>query len=230
MLTGYFDEGFVSVAGFIGTAAQWTDFVPMWKKALGQRQRLHMRQLRWKKDSTRRLLARLGPIPAACGLEGARGVVRVSDYYDLVAGTDDEVICTGYVACLIPMLTQLMRGTPKDERVELFFEEQRQYAEMIALTMNFFTWRDHRTYLYTDDGLPRLARWGFVPKGTTIMTDPADYLAFALREAHTSPRSQKAMWCQPIFSSGSGLGMTLTREQTRRIVRRAQQMFAEGRI
>jgi hypothetical protein len=124
MLRGYFDESghetkeWVCLAGFIGTKEQWVDFLTKWRAGLRQRPTLHMRNLRWKQERTKRLLARLGPIPHACGLDGARGVVRVSDYADLVTGTDDERVYKGYIACLMPMVELILKGVPSDERIE----------------------------------------------------------------------------------------------------------------
>jgi hypothetical protein len=232
MLIGYFDESghesreWVSVGGFIGNPGHWEAFVPAWKAALGQRKTLHMNSLRWKQERTQTLLARLGPIPHQCGLHGARGVVRVSDFIDLTESKGDDSHYTGYFACLNVIVPQLLRGTPKHERIEFVFEQQKEYAHAVEATMAFYT---HRTfgprYAFSSNGLPRIAKWSFVPKGTTVMTDPADYLAFALREMHEHPSSQKTKWCLPIFSGRrDGFGRTMTREQLRRIVLRAQAM------
>ena len=78
----------------------------------------------------------------------------------------------------------------------------------------------HAPYLMTKDGRPRLAKWSFVPKGSTIMTDPADYFAFALREVWTDKTSRKSEWCDPILKSGDGtaFGAILKRKQIRHIV------------
>lgn len=232
MLRGYIDESghegrdWVSVAGFIGTEDQWATFLPKWREALGQKPFLHMNGLRWKKDSTKRLLARLGPIPCACGLIGARGVVRVADYEDLVVGSPDQTIFKGYVACLLPMVTQILKGIPPHERIELVFEYQREYWPLIEMAMHHFTFNDGtRQYRFTPDGKPKLAKWSSVPKGSTLMTDPADYLAFALREHHANPTSKKAAWSQPIFCSPNGYGLTLSRDRVRRIILGAQRMF-----
>jgi hypothetical protein len=229
MLRGYFDESghespeWVCVGGFIGTAEQWGDFVPKWRAALGQRPTLHMTDLRWKQERTRKLLDRLGAIPYACGLEGARGVVRVSDYADLVAGSSDKRIYTGYYACVNVMVMAILRGMPRGERIEFVFERQRQYASAVDLVMSILT--DPATapnFCFTPTGRTKIAKCEFVPKGSTLMTDPADYLAFALRELHANPNSMKSKWCAPILEGQTGYGSTLTREQVRRITKRAQ--------
>lgn len=235
VLYGYFDESghesqeWVCVAGFVGNSGHWNAFVRKWKAALGQRPMLHMNGLRWKQERTRRLLAKLGSIPHACGLDGARGVVRVADYIDLIAGTEDEKLYSGYFACLSVIIPQILRGTPRHERIKLVFEQQKEYAWAVENTMAFYTHPKRAPrYAFTSSGLPRIVEWGFVPKGSTLMTDPADFLAFALREMHARPDSQKAKWCRPIISGrATGFGATLNREQVRRVVTRAQAMNAK---
>ena len=234
MLRGYFDESgheskdWVVVAGFIGTRDQWNAFVPQWKGALGQRRSLHMRELRWNKDRTKRMLARLGPIPHACGLTGARGVVRVSDYVDLVVGKDDERLYPGYIACLLLMVGQIIEGIPSDERIEFVFEQQKQYEPYIDMVMRIYARPASMGGTHLNSaGLPQVARWAYVAKQSTVMTDPADYLAFALRSLHDNPNSTKTRWCLPIFAGNQGYGNTLERDMVRRIVVGAQKRNKE---
>jgi len=82
------------------------------------------------------------------------------------------------------------------------------------------------------DGKPKLAKWGFVPKGSTVLTDPADYLAFALRELWTNPKGKKAAWCKPILKSGGGrgLGAILRRDTIRQVVATTQVIAAYRNI
>src|SRR5262249_1256963 len=159
--------------------------------------------------------------------DGARGVVRVSDYADLVAGKDDARIYNGYIACLLWMVPFILRGIG-EERIEFVFERQKQYENAVNLVMALYADPTNRLdgeeYRFTAKGEPKVARWAFVSKGTTVMTDPADYLAFALHELHSNPGSQKTEWCMPIFAGNSGYGRTIPRETVRRLVERAQQM------
>src|SRR5262249_42922914 len=70
----------------------------------------------------------------------------------------------------------------------------------------------------TTDGRPRLAKWSFVPKGSTILTDPADYFAFAATQYQCDRTSIKSKWTQPILRSVDtvhALGALSTREQIR---------------
>ena len=234
MLRAYLDESgheskdWMALAGYIGHKEQWRKFTTQWKTGLGpQRKALHMNELRWKKDSTRILLERLGPIPEKCGLDGVMGGVRYQDYEDLVVGTDDEKIMKAYIACLIPMVINVLRGTPQDERIELVFEEQREYMPFTDLALRMF-WipSPSAPWKFNKEGKPRLATWAWVKKHSTILTDPADYLAFALRENWSHPESKKAKWCMPILNSGrrEALGRRMSRERIRRSIQNAQMM------
>ena len=221
--SGHEQKGWMFLAGFVGNNEQWTEFVPIWKEALGpQRKLLHMNQLRWKKDRTRRLLERLGPVPSNCKLIPMLAGVRYQDYEDLVSGTPEQKLLKGYIACLAPMVIQTLRGIPKDETLELVFEEQQEYASLVdmSLAMAVIAASQGEPWSQTPDGKPKLAKWGFVKKGSTIMTDPADYLAFALREVWTNPKSQKARWCHPILKSGNGegFGVIMQRPLIRRMI------------
>jgi len=209
MLTAYIDEsghegkGWMFLAGWVGDCSQWKHFADEWRKGLGpQRKSLHMTDLRWNRDRTRVLLERLGPIPERCHLQGIMGGVRYGDYEDLVVGTPHAKELKGYMSCLMPMVAQTLKGIPRDERIELVFEQQNEYEPFVNMALPTFTVPDrHAPYHMMPDGKPKLAKWSFVPKGTTILTDPADYLTFALREVWTDQKSKKAKWCRSIFKS-----------------------------
>ena len=234
MLTLYLDEsghqgkGWTFVAGFLGNDEQWGKFVPAWKNALGkQRKNLHMNDLRWGKDYTRQLLEKLAPIPEECGLQGVMGGVCYEHYEDLIVGTPDEKLLKGYMAALHPMMTQIFRGIPKNERLEIVFEQQREYQKWVDISIPFYALpHPQMPWLHMEDGQSKLAKWSFVPKNTSVMTDPADYLAFALREAWTDSTSKKAQWCKPLLATGKGegIGVVLTKEMVRRAVRSSQLM------
>jgi hypothetical protein len=149
------------------------------------------------------------------------GGVRFGDYEDLVSGTREAKFLKGYMSCLMPMVLQTLKGIPDDERIELVFEQQNEYEPFVNLALQFFSVPEPEApWIFTRDGQPKLARWGFVPKGSTLRTDPADYLAFALREAWTDKESKKAQWCKPILASGKGegFGVIVKREKIREVI------------
>jgi hypothetical protein len=107
----------------------------------------------------------------------------------------------------------------KNERLEIVLEEQKEYARFADMALSFIAGTDE-SWSRTVDGKPKLAKWRFVSKGSTMLTDPADYLAFAMHEAWTSKGSKKTEWCTPILKSndGIGLGRILKRHEVRGLI------------
>jgi hypothetical protein len=243
MLTACLDESghetkdWQFVAGFLGNEDQWKKFVPLWQAALGpQRKRLHMAELRWNKEYTRQLLERLGPVPDQCGLVPVVGGVRVSDYEDLVAGSISEKLLKGYMACVYPLVLNVLRTVPSNERLELVFEDQKEYAPYTNTLLSAITGIADKSdkkpdWMLTADGLPKLAKWSFVPKDSTILTDPADYFSYGLLQAWRDKNSKRTRWCQPILNSGKGegVGRIMRREEIRKVIKTtAEDMFYGG--
>jgi hypothetical protein len=255
VLTAYLDEcgheqkGWQFIAGFFGNDDQWKDFTPRWIEALGKRKRLHMHSLRWNhKKAERRvkpLLERLAPIPELCGLTPIVGGIRYGDYEDLLVGTPWEKVLSGYTHCLFALVMQTLRVVPPYERIEFVFEAQNTYEPYAnAAFTKFLAVPDH-PWKTTSDGLPKVAKWSFVPKGTTVLTDPADYAAFALHAVWTDKKSRKAQWCTPLLRScdhnNRGIGSIMNRQAVRqvvtdtlhteisRIVQNMREQFARGK-
>jgi hypothetical protein len=61
----------------------------------------------------------------------------------------------------------------------------------------------------------------FVTKDATTLTQPADYLAFAIAKYLEDPNSKKCIWSRPIVHGQDIHGRLLTREQIRKVVREA---------
>jgi hypothetical protein len=219
--SGHEGKGWMFLAGYLGNEDQWRAFVSAWKAGLGpQRQSLHMTDLRWNKEHTKQLLARLGPIPEGSGLTPILGGVRYGDYEDLVTGTPASKLLKGWLACLFTVVLDTLRVIPDGERLELVFEEQKQYQRyahyILSVIASHDPWKG--TQWQDAHGKSKIAKWSFVRKGTTIMTDPADYLAFALREIWTDQKSKKSLWTAPILESGHGIGKILKRDQIRPMI------------
>ncbi len=236
MLTAYLDEtghetsNWTFVAGFLGNDEQWKKLVPLWRAALGhQRKHLHMRKLRFKKKRDRRLLASLGPIPDQCGLIPVVGGVRFSDYEDLVAGTAAEKLLKGYVACLYPLIINVLRAVPRNERLEIIFEQQNEYqpyTEHMLFALSEIRHHSEELFL-TEDKLPRIAKWSFVPKDSTVLTEPADYFAYGLLQLYRDQNSVRSKWCEPILKSGNGegIGAIMSRSDIRKVVQATPTTF-----
>lgn len=222
--TAYLDESghesgqHVIVAGFLGNDDQWDSCAAAWAIGLGKRKGLHMSELRWKSKSSHRvrdLLERLGPIPHRCGLTPVFGGVNVSDYSDMISGTLVTKINKGYILSLYPMIVRILATLKGEERVKLVFEQNTQYqtfTELIGMIVGAFEGRIFKT----PSGLPRLSGIEFVTKGSTALTQPADYLAFAILQQHRDPRSQKARWTLPIIGNRIPVGKFMRRDELRK--------------
>lgn len=239
MYTAYLDEtgqhtnGWIFVAGFLGNEDEWKGFIPSWKDGLGsQRKRLHMHTLRWNQPRTEKLLARLGPIPEACGLKAVAGGVNYGDYQELIEGTTVEKLSEGYLWCLFPLILCLLKYLPTDERVELIFGEQFIYQKR-ALSLLSQLVRETRgdPRFCTSDGLSKLAKWSFAPWEDTPLLDPSDYYASALANYHHDKNSCKTQWCMPILDVAHNMpfiGHILTRDEIRGQVTRGRQMLLDN--
>lgn len=219
MLTGYFDESgheskdHVIIAGFVGNESQWKAVADAWKEGLGARRGLHMSELRWSKPYTRTLLERLGPIPKQFSLEPAIGGVRVSDYEDLIDGSPWGKLGKGYFASLYPLIVRLMHWLPEGERIELVLDRQEHYQPVAEIIFRALA---KLPIFIGKDGLPKLAKWSYVPRGSTLLTELSDYYAFALAHYHKDPNSKKSQWCAPILRGNmEPIGAIWNREQIR---------------
>lgn len=229
MLTMYLDEtghetkGWMFVAGFLGNDEQWRALASLWKAALGrQRKHLHVKELRFKKERDKKLLSALGPIPEQCRLRPVLGGVRYQDYEDLVTGTAAQRLLKGYIACLYPVVINALRVVPRDETLHIIFERQDEYQRHTEHMLSALSQiRHHSKGLFlTQDGSPRIAKWSFVPKDSTVLTEPADYFAYALLQHYRNRDSVRSKWCEPILKSGNGegIGAIMTRQQIRTVV------------
>jgi hypothetical protein len=220
--SGHEGDGYVFLAGYLGNEDQWRNLASRWRAGLGQKKSFHAKKLR-RSAATERLLARLGPIPEEVGLTPLFGGVKVSDYFDLVRGTNAEKFSKGFNMALCPLVLKTLHFVPKDERVEFFFEQQNEYEFGVNQLLGWLSQCSSRE-LVNADGKSKIARWGFVPKDSTILTQPADYLSYALTQVYRDAGSKKSEWCRPILASGEGVGMVMNRKEIRNIVRLSEKV------
>jgi hypothetical protein len=233
VLTAYLDESgqesnaYVFIAGFLGNDDQWKKLAADWKVGLGKRKGLHMKKLRWAyPKKIEKLLNRLGPIPHQCELTPLLGGVRVSDYADLVEGTIHKKLIAGYMAALYPLVIQMLKIVPSDDRVEIVFEAQDQYEPHVNIMLSSLAKCDPQ--FLTTEGLPKLANWKFVPKDRTLLTQPADYFAYAVTQIYRDKNSEKTKLCMPICPDGENseaIGAVMKRNQVRGVVQVTQALL-----
>ncbi|MGO9210140.1 MAG: DUF3800 domain-containing protein [Terriglobales bacterium] len=222
MLIAYLDEAghetkdMVIVAGFLGSENQWELCGSVWRRGLGRHRALHMKRLKWAEEENeiRTLLARLGPIPHECGLTALLGAAKVSDYQDLVDGNPAQKLLKGYYISLVAILDAALKNIPKDERLRLVSEQQDQYAFRAGLIFNSYK------HARTTSDQSKLAEIAFVPKDACALTQPADYLAYALLQLYRDPKSKKSQLCEPILrNTRPAFGNIVYGEKARTLVR-----------
>jgi hypothetical protein len=232
-ITTYLDETkhtaideHVAVGGFYGTEAQWKSIADPWKEALRNRRALHMNQLRWNsKHSERRiqpLLSRLGTVPHNLGLRPVYAAVKVSDYADLIANArkhDGKVILCGYILCLSVVLSWLTDRLPSHAVVKIVCERQDEYALRAKALFDATAKRTAR-----DPQNPYFNSIEFIEKDSSVATQPADFLAFAVGKHLDEQGSKKDLWCTPIFGGNDArkIGYVYTRDKVRGTVRKIQ--------
>jgi hypothetical protein len=226
MIRVYLDESrhnetnsFMVVAGFWGTEDQWDALIPDWTSALGKRRSLHMRTLRLNSNRGeirgRELLGRLGPLPYKHGLAPIYGAVKTSDYLDIVSNTDYKNDFPGYAICLTAVMQRLSKALPGHESVKIVCEIQRSYEEIARRTFR----QVRAAAPISDPNRPYFAAIDFISKGSSVLTQPCDFLAYAIAEGHQDGESHKAKLCRPILgASGKVAGLTLKGTDIRRII------------
>ena len=224
MLTAYLDEsgqekrGVVRVGGFIGNEDQWKKLAAEWPKGFegSQRKSLHMANFKFKHETEKILLAKLGPIPYECGLRRIMASVDVRDYYDLIEGTTAEANGHGYAMALLPLIEAIQAVVPTRESYKLVFETQEalgfyrdKMLDLIAYTLSHPP-RDKRHIKR-----PQLVAWETIAKGQSCLCEPADYLCYHLSHKAEDANSVRALWTVPIMHGVSIWKSHLSREKAR---------------
>lgn len=226
MITVYLDESrhtdpnsYMVLAGFWGNKQQWDALIPDWRAGLGKKSSLHMSELRLNSHRgakrAKPLLARLGALPYKHHLTPIYTAVKSGDYFDIIANTPVEHRLPGYIVCLTGMMQKLSQYIPCEESIKLVCEIQTAYEERAELTF-----RQVRTSpLIGQPSRPYFSGIEFIPKHSSCLTQPSDFLAYALAEHHENENSAKARLCKPILGpAGKVAGRTLPREDIRTVI------------
>jgi hypothetical protein len=68
-----------------------------------------------------------------------------------------------------------------------------------------------------------LAKWSYVPKGSTCLTEPADYFAYAMGQYYKDKTSTRSLWTQPIIKSVDAvqaIGHVMDKDEARTAISR----------
>ncbi len=232
MLTIYLDESrqsdpnsFMCVAGFLGDEEQWKALAPRWKAALGSRRALHMSTLRLhsKPGRARQLLGTLGPIPHELELLPFYAAVKTGDYLDILAESKFGHKMPGYAVCLHAIIVALKNRIPAGESIKIVCETQKQYEPIATFAFDLA-----RKLFGSDPANPLFSGIEFIPKGSSVLTQPADFLAFTIVHWCENPNSEKSKLCSPILGpSGFVWGAKLDRKMIRGIMSQIREKMGE---
>ena len=208
LLTVYFDESGIHegdhlcvVAGFVGNDAQWQAFAADWVPAILPRLNLHMKELKWKRrpDRVASLLARLGPIPEKFNLTPVAVSMHRKDYNAIVKGKVREKFATPYQLCAQAAIAVVLLEIAGSDDVSFRFDRQEGVRRETMHTV--------RDFVFERVGVDsRFKGLEFIPRTSTVCLDPADYLAFVVRERELDEKSPKARLGASILGTKGGHG------------------------
>jgi len=216
LLKAYLDESRHSdgpkcvVAGWVGTLEQWAACEKEWLTKLKPRSSLHMNDLRWnsKRDRLKRLLEKMGPIPARHGLQRVAGGMKHQDYQEVVAGTIAERALSPYMGCVQLCLHAMLDTMSPRQHLHVYFEEQKEHAHHVGIL--------HEAVFKERQMDHRLLGMTFLGKHESWCFQPADYLAFHLSTKAIDEECDKAVLTRPI--NGPGMGWNYDRAKLKRDV------------
>jgi hypothetical protein len=237
MFTAYVDESgqeqqenWMFVAGYVGHEDAWRKVEPLWLTAIAPRKHLHMKRLRFERESERLMLQRVASVPRECGLTPIFGGVRQADYKDLITGTSEERRLAGYLVCCFPLIINTLRNIPKNERLEIVFERQDRYWPLADLAVSTIANVGYLPDIMLADGRPKLANWRAAPQSAEEgLTELADAFAYSLLQVWRDKTSRRAQWCQPILDAhDGGYGQIFKRREIRPMIQSAQMLRLLG--
>jgi hypothetical protein len=184
LLTAYFDESGIHagdhrcvVAGFVGNDAQWHSFIKDWVDAILPRKNLHMKELPWSRHPERipPLLEKLGPIPHKYNLRPVQVSVVWSDFISVVKGKVSQKFINPYMLCAVCCMSVVFAEMAGTDDVYFLFDRQEGLRKEAMEAI--------RTFSFEVAGVDSRFKGADFIRGTnTVCLDPADYLAYIVRE------------------------------------------------
>jgi hypothetical protein len=215
MLTAYFDESGIHsgnhlcvVGGFVGNGAQWQSFIKDWVVAIRPRQNLHMKDLRWSKQPDRiaELLAKLGPIPHRYNLRPVAVSIPWTDFTSVAEGKVSKKFVNPYVICAVCCMQGVLGEVAGKDDVHFIFDRQEGLRKEAIQAIRDFSF----DYCGVDT---RFKGADFIKRADTVCLDPADYLAYIIRERGVDPESFKSKAGSSILGTTGGHGGRMARDQ-----------------
>jgi hypothetical protein len=109
----------------------------------------------------------------------------------------------------------------------LILGQQDRYAPRAnAMLTMIASMRIPAEMLLTEGGLPKLASWRFIPRHSTNLTEPTDFLAYATTQIYRDREPTRAKLCMPIVGNNEAMiiGKILSRHEVRFTIQFVQTM------
>jgi hypothetical protein len=201
LMTAYFDESgihegdhYCVVAGFVGNDAQWQALAADWIPAIKPRNNLHMTELRWNQHPERiaPLLAKTGPIPGKYNLTPVAIGLKWQDYNAIAKGKIREKFTNPYMMCAHCAMATVLYEVIGSDDIYFLFDRQEGLRKETMHTL--------RDFVFDRVGVDsRIKGLDFIPRKSTVCLDPADYLAFMIREQAMDGNSVKVKMGESIL-------------------------------
>jgi hypothetical protein len=187
-----------TVAGFLGTESQWEYFLEDWAKTLGRKKSLHMKDLRWWRDSDRDLLAGLGALPDKHRLKRVASLVRNEDYAEIVKGKIRDRCANPYMLAVQMCVAQILNYVSPDASVAVYLEQQSVYKWRVTELSE--------RVLRMNTG--RLLSVSTLKKGQCSGFQVADYLSYAVSQLREKPHGFRTRWCKSVLGNGACIDLS----------------------
>jgi hypothetical protein len=214
MLTAYFDESGMHsgdhlcvVAGFVGNDAQWCSFAADWIKVIEPRPNLHLRRLKWNRYPERiaPLLESTGLIPERYNLKPVAVGMHWRDYEASMKGQIRPQFANPYMLCAESCMSTVLTNIAGSDDVLFIFDRQHVHKG----AMNRL-----RDFVFGVVGVDsRIKGCDFLPSKATVCLDPADYLAYMIREEAIDSASPRFAMGKSILGTKGGDGGIFNSEE-----------------
>jgi hypothetical protein len=163
------------------------------------------------------LLNKLGPIPDKYRLKRIVGGMRWKDYNSLLKPRVRRRFTSPYMMAAQTCIATALSQVRADEQIAIVFDRQDVHEDAIKAMV--------RIVFKTVRRDTRVTGITFSESHRTVCLDPADYLAFEVREYKAAPNSLKAQSGISILGNGKALGYIYTPERVREL---AEFFIAQG--
>jgi hypothetical protein len=124
---------------------------------------------------------------------------------------------------LYPLVIGVLNWIPKNERLNIVFEQQSTFAERREEILRVIS---RQKQFIMPDGKSQLAAWSSEPKNTQL--EPADALAYTVLQEMRDHDSERYKVCSPMMGDGTFVGKIFPKSFARAMFEFINQMTTLG--